>query len=154
MSTKICKKCQQEKNVDEFPKRQICRSCYNEQRKVKNLSQQQIDKQRAMNNKSYNSHKQQRIKQAFEYNQSHKQEHQLQQKKTRKKQQESWKEWKDTLKCEQCGENHPQCLEFHHVDPSQKDFMISKIRFSSQKLKKELEKCIVLCSNCHRKLHY
>ena len=36
---------------------------------------------------------------------------------------EAWlKEYKDTLRCETCGENHPACLDFHHVDPGEKKF--------------------------------
>lgn len=45
-------------------------------------------------------------------------------------------------------------LEFHHLDPKKKDFNISKSRQTSfDKIKKELEKCILVCSNCHREIH-
>lgn len=54
--------------------------------------------------------------------------------------------------CEHCGYNeHPKALEFHHVNPKNKSFTISKSL--SRKLiylLKETEKCMVLCSNCHR----
>jgi len=66
-------------------------------------------------------------------------------------------EFKNTLSCIKCGENHPACLDFHHRDPSNKEYTISYMlagTFSLEKLKKEIEKCDVLCSNCHRKLHY
>ena len=59
-------------------------------------------------------------------------------------------------KCEKCGYN--KCLtalEFHHMDPSQKDFGISqngKTR-SWEKTKLELDKCIMVCANCHREIH-
>lgn len=36
------------------------------------------------------------------------------------------KEYKETLKCENCGENHPACLDFHHVDPNEKAFALRK----------------------------
>ncbi len=59
------------------------------------------------------------------------------------------------LECKRCGENHIACLEFHHLDPNKKEYEIaSKIKHSFQKLKKEIKKCIVLCSNCHRKEHW
>ena len=67
---------------------------------------------------------------------------------------EAYKKMKSTLRCEKCGENHPATLDFHHLDPSKKDIEVPKLFKSSKKLKAELEKCIVLCSNCHRKLHY
>jgi len=65
-------------------------------------------------------------------------------------------EFKQTLKCSRCEENHPRCLDFHHLDPSKKEKSISQmINYGNiEKIKKEIAKCIVLCSNCHRKLHY
>lgn len=57
----------------------------------------------------------------------------------------------------QCGEGHPACLQFHHINPSTKikpiGQMVSEGR-SLSKIKKEISKCIVLCANCHAKLHY
>lgn len=58
-------------------------------------------------------------------------------------------------KCEICG--YDKCidaLEFHHLDPKEKEFGISNGNIKSlEKLKKEADKCILLCSNCHRELH-
>lgn len=58
-------------------------------------------------------------------------------------------------KCEKCGyDKYDGALEFHHLDPSKKDFAISKKKARYiDKLKPELDKCILLCSNCHRELH-
>lgn len=36
--------------------------------------------------------------------------------------QEWFREYKKSLSCEVCGENHPACLEFHHIDPKEKSF--------------------------------
>lgn len=59
-------------------------------------------------------------------------------------------------KCEICG--YYKCinaLEFHHLDPTQKDFTISQYdTLSIEKLKYEVDKCMLVCSNCHRELHY
>ena len=62
--------------------------------------------------------------------------------------------------CEKCGYN--KCLaslDFHHLDPKQKDFNISDFKrtrgFSDLILiNNEIKKCIVLCSNCHREFHF
>jgi hypothetical protein len=66
-------------------------------------------------------------------------------------------EYKAKSKCCVCGENHPATLDFHHKDPTQKDFSISRgghsIR-SLKKVKEEVAKCEIICSNCHRKLHW
>jgi hypothetical protein len=59
-------------------------------------------------------------------------------------------------KCQRCG--YSKCinaLEFHHTSEDKEDHITKIIRNSSeQKVLKELEKCILLCANCHRELHY
>ena len=59
-------------------------------------------------------------------------------------------------KCERCG--YDKCisaLEFHHLDPSKKDFGISGNgnTLSIERMKKEADKCILVCSNCHKEIH-
>jgi DNA-binding CsgD family transcriptional regulator len=58
--------------------------------------------------------------------------------------------------CESCG--YKKCLwalDFHHTKEGEKDFGIAKYStFSWEKIKKELDKCIMLCANCHREVHY
>ena len=59
-------------------------------------------------------------------------------------------------KCEICG--YTACLSaltFHHLDKNEKDFNISNeaLKHPYRKLKKEVDKCILLCSNCHIELH-
>ena len=60
-------------------------------------------------------------------------------------------------KCSLCG--YKKCLEaleFHHKDSSEKDFGISNKGYtrSWEKVKAELDKCTLLCANCHRELHF
>jgi DNA-binding CsgD family transcriptional regulator/transcription elongation factor Elf1 len=59
-------------------------------------------------------------------------------------------------KCSRC--NYDKCmsaLDFHHLDPSKKDFTISKfLNLSWEKIKIELDKCELVCSNCHREIHH
>ena len=59
-------------------------------------------------------------------------------------------------KCEECGYNRCiEALEFHHTDPSEKDFSISSKGYtrSWKKVQEELDKCVMLCANCHRETH-
>lgn len=58
-------------------------------------------------------------------------------------------------KCIHCGyHKFYGALEFHHLDPNEKDFEFTKKQTASwEKLKKEVDKCILLCSNCHREEH-
>lgn len=73
----------------------------------------------------------------------------------RKRNSDFLKEIKKKSKCENCGENHPATLDFHHIDDSTKDFSLSRNQGKSLKeLQTEIEKCKILCSNCHRKLHW
>ena len=67
------------------------------------------------------------------------------------------KEYKKTLKCSRCSENHPATIDFHHKDKSEKDQDISyfvAFGYSIDRIKREIEKCDILCANCHRKEHY
>jgi len=59
-------------------------------------------------------------------------------------------------KCVKCGYNKcVKALEFHHINPKEKDFTISSYsKLSWDKIKKELDKCILVCSNCHREIHH
>lgn len=59
--------------------------------------------------------------------------------------------------CKKCGESRYYVLDFHHIDPSVKDETVSRMASQRNKIEdiqKEIEKCIVLCSNCHREFHY
>ena len=64
-------------------------------------------------------------------------------------------EYKSTLKCERCPESNPVCLDFHHTKDKEKQIS-EAIRYgwSIARIQKEIAKCIVLCSNCHRKEHH
>lgn len=58
--------------------------------------------------------------------------------------------------CQKCGYNRcVAALDFHHLDPEEKDFGISAKGYTRawDKVKEELDKCILVCSNCHRELH-
>ena len=59
-------------------------------------------------------------------------------------------------KCQICGYNRcGDALEFHHTDASMKDFSISTKGYtrSWKNVKRELDKCTLLCANCHREIH-
>ena len=59
-------------------------------------------------------------------------------------------------RCIKCGyDKYIGALEFHHIDPTQKDFNISNKgkTISLENLKKEVDKCDLVCSNCHKEIH-
>lgn len=57
--------------------------------------------------------------------------------------------------CQRCGfDEHESALQFHHRDPSQKDFGINRgISKRFELVKAELDKCDLLCANCHSIVH-
>ena len=59
-------------------------------------------------------------------------------------------------RCSRCGyDTCVEALEFHHLDSAQKDFGISAKGYtrSWERVRAELEKCILVCANCHREIH-
>jgi hypothetical protein len=132
METKICTNCNIEKLADDFSwrnknngtKHSSCKECYKEIRK-KNYA----------NNKDYYLKKNKRI---------------------RDNNNEWYKEYKKGKSCVICNESESVCLDFHHINGEDKTHLVSKMRYntySKETMKKEIEKCIILCANCHRKVH-
>ena len=132
MDTKFCNKCETEKSLDCFLwknkdkglKHSHCSECYKETRK-----------------KSYNKNKDYYLK------------------KNVKKREENYLwmlEYKKDKSCLVCGVNEPVCLDFHHINGDEKFTEVSKMKYSTysiETIKKEIDKCIILCANCHRMLH-
>jgi hypothetical protein len=76
----------------------------------------------------------------------------------RRKNYEEKIQWLEDIKaesgCESCGETRVACLDFHHLNPDNKRRDIGAYTGCSKKrILKELEKCIILCANCHRIAH-
>jgi len=58
--------------------------------------------------------------------------------------------------CARCGESDPDVLDFHHQDTDRKDEKVSRLvlqEVPKERLRSEMEKCEVLCANCHRREH-
>lgn len=69
--------------------------------------------------------------------------------------QEKLNEYKKNHPCMKCGCNKFYLIDFHHINPSEKEYNISDNSHAKfETLLKEIEKCIPLCSNCHREFHY
>jgi hypothetical protein len=65
-----------------------------------------------------------------------------------------WKKYKAQFKCSRCPENHPACIQFHHLHDKELGIATLTANHSKAKLLKELKKCIPLCANCHFKEHW
>ena len=58
--------------------------------------------------------------------------------------------------CQCCNYNrYVGALEFHHLNPDEKDFGIASKGYtrSWERNKEELDKCVLVCANCHREIH-
>ena len=55
-----------------------------------------------------------------------------------------------------CGESHPACLDFHHESGAKEETVANAMRrgWSLERVLAEIAKCTLICSNCHRKLHF
>ena len=60
--------------------------------------------------------------------------------------------------CQICGyDKNLSALEFHHIEPLKKEFGLDSRHLSNSsidKLKSEVDKCMLLCANCHREIHH
>ena len=124
----MCPKCEIEKELEEFP---INNSRKDGRGRVCKLCQNEYTRNHYKNNK----------KQYFERN-----------KRRTREAKEYIIEYKKNSVCK-CGESRWWVLDFHHID-DKKEEVINLISYGIETVKKEIEKCEVLCSNCHRDLHY
>ena len=76
-------------------------------------------------------------------------------------QRERNRSWLNTYKrensCELCEESDFVCLDFHHLDAGDKDNQ--KVSYLVQnstidRIMEEIDRCMLVCSNCHRRIHY
>lgn len=66
-----------------------------------------------------------------------------------------WAEFKSTIKCTNCGFSHSAAIDFHHVDrTNHKSVNLLAQQGKYKEAVEEIKKCIPLCANCHRIVHY
>ena len=125
---KICSTCKVEKPLSEFYKAKLKPGGY--AYSCKQCSDEHNKKTRHKNPEKTRGHR----------------------KRSRDKFIEEMRAFKQGHGCKVCGESEPVCLDLHHTDPDIKDFHPSDA--TSRKLfYEEADKCVVLCANCHRKVH-
>lgn len=102
------------------------------------------------------------MKESLKQKEWKKNEFQNNKEKYRIKQQERRKDIRELIEslkksCVVCGETEKSCIDFHHINPEEKDFAIAAVtqrKWSNRRIIKEVEKCVCLCANHHRILHY
>tara|TARA_R110002012_G_scaffold100791_1_gene239572 strand:+ start:377 stop:703 length:327 start_codon:yes stop_codon:yes gene_type:complete len=66
------------------------------------------------------------------------------------------KEWVISLQtpCVVCGEDEPCVIEWHHVNPEEKEYNVTRMfKMNKKKVLAEIDKCVCLCRNCHARVH-
>lgn len=143
---KLCVKCSTEKELSEFPsKGAVCKPC---KRLIDKLYRDTNKESIAKANKSWRERNQEAVKSARIERASFRKERKLANK-------IAIRELAGGC-CKVCGYNKcGDALEFHHIDPTKKLFRISAAVSESitPRLLEEINKCILLCSNCHREYH-
>ena len=126
---KFCPKCETDKPIEEFP---INKSRKDGRGRVcKGCQNEYTRNHYRKNKKQYLERNRRRTKEAKEY----------------------IIEYKKRSKCKKCPEDRWWVLDFHHVD-EKKEEVVNLISHGIEMVKKEIEKCEVLCANCHRDLHF
>jgi len=154
MNSKECSICGETKSLTEFYKRDEgyrndCKEC-NKLRNKKYRDTQSVDS-------DFYKIKWQREKIKMELHPERVEKRKLYHKNRKENIKNYIKKYKETHICISCGESHISTLDFHHKDSTSKENTINvlyKNGCSMDKIKKEINKCVILCSNCHRKLHY
>jgi hypothetical protein len=77
-------------------------------------------------------------------------------KKARLKRREWYEDFMKDKFCTKCGISDVAVLEWHHLDPDNKVKEVSRLMHQKGRktILEEIAKCICVCSNCHRKIHY
>ncbi len=152
-----CKYC-----GNKFKMKELKERCCDDEQCIK---EKEKEKKREAKRKYYNKNikrttkkfKKQDAENSRNYRRNHKEEINKRKKSYRKIR----REWVDNIKrekeCIKCKEERWFCLAFHHLDPEMKKFTIAECvsrSFSKKAILEEIDKCVVLCNNCHQHLHY
>ena len=152
----ICKYCNDKFKMEELKKR----CCNNEDC----LKKKKEEKRKEAQKKYYNTIKKttrKSKKKDAETSRRYRQTHVAEINKRSRVLKKEKREWVNSLKkkkiCSKCGEDRWFCLEYHHTNPENKKFTIAESiskGYGKKSILKEIEKCMLLCGNCHEHFHY
>lgn len=155
---KVCKVCGEYKEESEFPVhshgklRSTCKVCWNQRNRTKRA--ENADKYRERFRLYYQANRAKVLERTSQWGKTHRAERRKVVAEFRERRYKEFMEYKKTLSCVICGENDPICIDFHHLNESEKEYQISDLVMSREKMEEELKKCVPVCANCHRKIHY
>ena len=133
MKSKVCPKCKINKPYSEY---------YSNIKRKDGISSYCKECRRKYGKKHYNSNKSQYFSKNYKF---------------RLKIDTFINRYKSYCGCKICGEKRYWVLDLHHIDEQKKDFSVGgykQVCSSLNKVKNEIRKCIVVCANCHRDIHF
>ena len=130
METKICCRCKEDKPTD----------CYCKDKNTKDGLQRAC---KTCMNDSYNRSRKKKQKHYQEVA-----------KKRRQRNTDAFREWKAERGCSYCDEDFGPALQLHHPDDNKEDNVSNLAQKSLKSMLTEAEKCIIVCGNCHVKIHH
>jgi hypothetical protein len=148
VNIQICRKCNKEKSLDDFYRdyrslshRSVCKACHLEAERKWRSTHREQHNAGAMKWAKANPEKIKEINQRNYVKQNEK---------------------RDAIKeavltdhpCIVCGETDQILLDFHHLDPSVKEYAVASHSLTWRAMLREIAKCVVLCCRCHRKHHW
>ena len=152
-----CKYCGNKFKMKELKER----CCGNEDCIEKKKEEKQIISKRKHYNKNIKKTTNKFKKQDAENSKNYRRNHKGQLNKRKRARNREMRDWLDNIKkskkCSKCEEDKFYILDFHHLDPNEKEKGISQAvncGYGRKRIQAEIDKCIVLCRNCHGELYY
>lgn len=159
--TKVCSRCGEQKLVTEFYKdhrredglRSVCKQCWSHRQKAyRSTRKAEISES---GKRYYRANKEHINRRVSNWRKDNRERLTEQQRERRKQAQDVLTRLKKP--CAKCGDARPWVIHFHHIDPSEKVFEVTKEAVMYKKedcIIAEVEKCACLCANCHTEFHH
>lgn len=131
-----------------------CKDCAIKKEKLKHAAFEKTDRRKSYLKDYYKTNKDIYAEHSATWRMNNSERHKQIRKEVTKRAMNYVNEYRRQHPCIACGEKEICCLEFHHKDPKKKEHQISDMRGCSiERIDNEIKKCVILCANCHAKLH-
>ena len=159
--TKVCSKCGKDLPATEFyndPRkenrlRSVCKSCWAVRKKA--YREKNRDRIAESDRRYYEANKEKAIQRKIRWQKENRAKITEQQRVRREQGNKLLLQLKTP--CVKCGETRPWVIQFHHIDPAQKLFLVTLDSVMTKEwdvVSAEVAKCACLCANCHTEFHY
>ncbi len=155
IKSKKCTRCGIEKPAEKFYKQKGGK--FGLRSECKQCTKQDNDKNRDKKKQHYIDNTEEVLAKGKLYRENNKDKISKHQKDRYKENKEYIWNFKLQNPCYMCGESHPACLDFHHINVKTKFEAVADLARKNRSLEviqREIDKCEILCANCHREKHF